>query len=97
MGEAVGKVAGDALLDQQRAELRKQSMILANELASERESKGRTEAHGYAMETQGKQQGFQAGENKTDRENRASALPTSRPAHRLLSPTSASKGVRSNT
>lgn len=67
MGEAVGKVAGDALLDQQRAELQKESMILANQLASERESKGRAEAHGYDMEKQTAQQTFMAGENEKTR------------------------------
>lgn len=70
MGGAVDKMAGDTMLDLQRAELQKQAAILANDLATERESKGRAEAHGYAMETLGKQQEFQAGENKADRENR---------------------------
>lgn len=67
MGDAVGKVAGDALLDQQRAELQKESMILANQLASERESRGRAEAHGYDMEKQTSQQTFMSGENEKNR------------------------------
>lgn len=67
MGEAVGKIAGDTLLDQQRAELQKESMTLASQLAGERESKGRAEAHGYDMEKQTSQQTFMSGENEKNR------------------------------
>lgn len=67
MGEAVSKVAGDTLLDLQRADLQKQATILANDLATERESRGRAEAHGYDMEKQTSQQTFMAGENEKTR------------------------------
>lgn len=58
MGESVAKYAGAMGLEAQRAELQRESLTLANELATERESKGRKEQHGYSMETLGKQQEF---------------------------------------
>lgn len=58
MGETVAKLGGAAALEAQRAELAKESMVLANELAGERESRGRKESHGYDMEKLGKTQEF---------------------------------------
>lgn len=57
-GEAVAKFTGIAGLEMQKAELQKQSLTLANQLAMERESVGRKEAHALDMEKQGKQQEF---------------------------------------
>jgi hypothetical protein len=65
LGETVGKFAGMAALEQQRAALQRDSLVLADQLASERESRGRKEAHGYAIETLDKQQTYDAA--KTDK------------------------------
>lgn len=70
MGKAVAQVSGTALLEQQKSDLDKERLVLANDLASERESKGRKEAHGYEMEKLDKVQTFQLGENEKDRQNR---------------------------
>ena len=70
MGGTIAQVAGAGALEQQRAELQKQSMILADQLAGVRESKGRAEAHGYDMAKTDKVQTFAAGESEKDRANR---------------------------
>ncbi len=69
MGETVAKTAGAMTLEAQRASLQRESLILADQLAGERESKGRKEQHGYTIATLDKQQGFQAGENDLNRKN----------------------------
>lgn len=73
MGETVSKFAGTAALEQQRADLQKQSLILSNQLAGERESKGRQEQHGLNMQTLDKTQAFTAAESEKDRANRLQA------------------------
>ena len=70
MGGTIAQVAGAGALEQQRAELQKQSMILADQLAGVRESKGRQEQHGLNMQTLDKTQTFAAGESEKDRANR---------------------------
>lgn len=70
MGQAVAKTAGVALLEQQKSDLDKERLVLANELATERESRGRKEAHGYDMEKLDKTQAHQADQNEKDRQNR---------------------------
>lgn len=75
MGETVAKATGAAALEQQRSELQKESMVLANRLAGERESTGRREQHGLNLETLDKQQTFQGAEGD---KTRATQLEASR-------------------
>jgi hypothetical protein len=77
MGGTVAQVAGAAALEQQRSELQKQILILSNQMAGERESKGRAEAHGYDMAKTDKVQTFAAGESEKDRANRLEATKIS--------------------
>jgi len=69
MGETVGRVAGAMTLEAQKADLQRQTLILADQMAGERESRGRKEQHGYTLETLDKQQTFQSGENEANRKN----------------------------
>lgn len=61
-GAAVAQFAGTAGLEAQKADLAKQSMILADQLATTRESAGRQEAGDIAATAAEKQQAFQAGQ-----------------------------------
>lgn len=70
MGKTVAQTASVALLETYKSDLDKDRLKLANELAMERESKGRKEAHGYDMEKLDKTQAFQSGENEKERQNR---------------------------
>jgi hypothetical protein len=73
MGETVAKVTGAAALEQQKSGLETERLKLANQLAAERESKGRQEAHGLDMQKLDKTQTFTAGESEKDRANRLEA------------------------
>jgi hypothetical protein len=68
VGEAVGQVATVAVIDAQRAELEKQRLQLADELARGRDSEQRAFVSGEREKTQA----FQGGESEKDRAFRAS-------------------------
>lgn len=72
MGAGLASFAGAAGLEAQKAELAQQSMMLADQLATVRESAGRQEAGKIAEAAQGRQFGFQAGESAADRALRIS-------------------------
>ena len=62
MGASVAQFAGTAGLEQQKSDLAKQSMMLADQLATTRESAGRQEAGSIAATAAQKSQEFQAGQ-----------------------------------
>lgn len=53
LGQAVSQTVGVLAIEEQRASLSRETMQLADQLANERESRGRAESHTYAMEQQG--------------------------------------------
>lgn len=75
MGESVAKISGLAALEQQKSGLENERLKLANDLAMQRESVGRKEAHGLDMEKLEKSQTFQAAEGD---KTRATQLEASR-------------------
>lgn len=70
MGKSMAQSASVALLEQQKSDNDMERLKLADQLAGERESRGRKEAHGYDMEKLDKTQTFTSGENEKDRQNR---------------------------
>ena len=62
LGSNMAAFAGTAGLEQQKSDLAKQSMVLADQLATTRESAGRQEAGQIAATAAGKQQEFEAGQ-----------------------------------
>lgn len=70
MGKSMAQSASLALLEQQKSDNDTERLRLANELATERESRGRKEAHGYDMEKLDKTQQFTGTQNDLDRQNR---------------------------
>lgn len=70
MGKTVSQTMSVAMLEQMKAANEESRIKLANDLATERESRGRKEAHGYDMEKMEKDQTFKAAEGKADRDNR---------------------------
>lgn len=67
LGASTAAFAGTAGLEQQKSDLAKQSMVLADQLATTRESAGRQEAGQIAMTAAQQQQGFTAGESALQR------------------------------
>jgi hypothetical protein len=64
LGSSTAAFAGAAGLEQQKSDLAKQSMVLADQLATTRESAGRQEAGQIAATAQASQQAFQAGQTQ---------------------------------
>lgn len=67
MGSNMAAFAGSAGLEQQKSDLAKQSMMLADQLATTRESAGRQEAGQIAATAAGKEQEFKASESTLQR------------------------------
>ena len=67
MGEAVAKTAGAYTLEIQKAEQQKQMIVLADEMAGARESRGRQEQGLINSAAAEKSQAFQSGEKALDR------------------------------
>lgn len=67
LGAGTAAFAGTAGLEQQRADLYQKQTILADQLATTRESAGRQEAGAIAAAAQEKQQGFLAGQGDLNR------------------------------
>lgn len=70
MGKTVAQATSVGMLEQMKSQNEIERIKLANDLAAERESRGRKEAHGYDMEKMDKEHTFRAAESKADRENR---------------------------
>lgn len=69
-GSGIAAFAGAAGLEAQKADLAQQSLRLADQLTTVRESAGRQEAGQIAAAAADKQQTFQAGQSDLDRQNR---------------------------
>ena len=67
MGSNMAAFAGTAGLEAQKADLAKQSMVLADQLATTRESAGRQETAALNMTAAQQSQGFQTGESALQR------------------------------
>lgn len=68
-GEAMGKVAGLATLEQQKSGLETEKLKLANDLAMTRESKGRQETAALQSTENQRHEGFLTSEGKLNRES----------------------------
>lgn len=67
MGSNMAAFAGTAGLEQQKSDLAKQSLVLADQLATTRESAGRQEAGQIAMTAAQQEQGYKTGESALQR------------------------------
>lgn len=77
VGQGVASFAGAAGLEAQKSELAKQSLVLADQLATTRESAGRVQAGDIAAAAAGKLQTFTAGENVLNRQSSQAIANTS--------------------
>jgi hypothetical protein len=69
LGQGVAAFAGQAGLEAQKADLAKQNLMLADQLATTRETAGRAQAGDIAALAEGKRQAFESGENVLQRQS----------------------------
>src|SRR5882672_3253965 len=69
LGAGTAQFASTAGLEQQKSDLAQQSMVLADQLATTRESVGRQEAGQIAATAAGVEHQFQSGENVLNRQS----------------------------
>ena len=91
MGGAIAKTAGTALLEQQKADLDKERIILADELAGKRQDKQNEFLKGERIETQT----YQSGEKQKDRELTVSEGALNRASHERTAAMSAGASIQS--
>ncbi|MGD0109887.1 MAG: hypothetical protein ABSC06_38580 [Rhodopila sp.] len=89
LGAGISQFAGAAGLEQQKSDLAKQQTILADQLATTRESKGRQEAGDIAATAAGKQQQFEAGQGDLQRQSAQAIATTTSSATRYAADVSA--------
>lgn len=94
-GQSIAQTVGVIAIEEQRSALARETMQLADQLAGERESRGRKEAHGYAMEQQGTLLAHQSGEKEKDRSHQEKMTDKEIAARITTAGISASASIRS--